>query len=459
MLALTVQRDNERQPLSEREEEILGLLATGATNQEIARALHISPNTVKVHLRNIYAKLGVMNRSEAILVGLQEGIVTLPGVELPAMREAVASPPPMPVGTPYLVPVLLGSFLLGLLLALALAFWPTTTRGTLASNMGDATFTDQEQPQAGLPSRRAVERWIPQTPMGTARSRLAVARWQDKVFAIGGETAEGVVGTTEVYDPARGVWAPVASKPLPVSNAQAATVGDLIYVFGGTDASGQPTDVVEAYDPVQDRWQTVGIMPHPIAGYALAVWEDQVYLFGGWDGEQYLTSVYAYNPATGEWSLLPPLETSRAFAAVAVLNGHIYLLGGYDGRVDMADVRVFDPRAYMAGHNPWGTAQAMLSPRGGATAVVVGRSLYIIGGGVMLPAEGAERYDVLTDTWARLETPYGPNWRHMGAVVLSGDILAVGGWAGTYLPITERYQASFRNFIPYGPVDESAPRR
>jgi DNA-binding NarL/FixJ family response regulator len=53
--------------LTEREEEILKLLAEGLSNAQIGTRLHLSENTIKFHLRNIYAKLGVSNRTEAAL--------------------------------------------------------------------------------------------------------------------------------------------------------------------------------------------------------------------------------------------------------------------------------------------------------------------------------------------------------------------------------------------------------
>lgn len=52
--------------LTDREREILAALAQGMTNQQLAGTLHISLNTVKFHLKNLYGKLGVDNRAQAV---------------------------------------------------------------------------------------------------------------------------------------------------------------------------------------------------------------------------------------------------------------------------------------------------------------------------------------------------------------------------------------------------------
>lgn len=54
------------EPLSNRELEILALMAQGLTNGEIAQQIFISAQTVKVHTRNIYGKLGVNSRRQAV---------------------------------------------------------------------------------------------------------------------------------------------------------------------------------------------------------------------------------------------------------------------------------------------------------------------------------------------------------------------------------------------------------
>lgn len=59
--------------LSQRETEVLYLAAGGLTNKEIGADLKISPRTVQVHLANIFTKLGVGSRTEAVLTGIKKG--------------------------------------------------------------------------------------------------------------------------------------------------------------------------------------------------------------------------------------------------------------------------------------------------------------------------------------------------------------------------------------------------
>lgn len=63
------------EPLSAREREVLQLIAEGLTNQDVAARLYLSLHTVKVHARNIYAKLGVTSRTQAVAKGKALGIL------------------------------------------------------------------------------------------------------------------------------------------------------------------------------------------------------------------------------------------------------------------------------------------------------------------------------------------------------------------------------------------------
>lgn len=63
-------------PLSEREQEVLVLIARGATNQEIGAELSLSPHTVKDHASALYRKLGVRNRSEAVRRAARLGLTS-----------------------------------------------------------------------------------------------------------------------------------------------------------------------------------------------------------------------------------------------------------------------------------------------------------------------------------------------------------------------------------------------
>jgi DNA-binding NarL/FixJ family response regulator len=69
-------REPETKPLSRRELEILRLIAAGTTNRDAAAKLLISEATVKTHLLNIYAKLGVSDRAAAVAEAFNRGLLT-----------------------------------------------------------------------------------------------------------------------------------------------------------------------------------------------------------------------------------------------------------------------------------------------------------------------------------------------------------------------------------------------
>jgi ATP/maltotriose-dependent transcriptional regulator MalT len=74
---MTRMRAPAEENLSPREIEVLQLVAKGASNKEIGKALHISTATVKTHLIHIYGKLGVDGRTAAVTTALEKGVIAL----------------------------------------------------------------------------------------------------------------------------------------------------------------------------------------------------------------------------------------------------------------------------------------------------------------------------------------------------------------------------------------------
>ncbi len=65
-----------------------------------------------------------------------------------------------------------------------------------------------------------------------------------------------------------------------------------------------------------------------------------------------------------------------------------------------------------------------------------------------------EQYDQPTDAWSRIGTPVAGQWRNLGLAALGKKLYAVGGWSGSYLAVTEEYQALVRQLLPLGSRDQ-----
>jgi DNA-binding CsgD family transcriptional regulator len=347
--------------LSGREIEILKLVATGLTNREIAQNLFISPNTVKVHLSNIFEKISVSSRTEATLYGIEHGLVDVPGG-----GEAQRGPE-----QPGLVEEFHKYVWIGIPLFLLLAVFLVT----LTFNVLVPPPTPEGQTLTEL-----AERWRELAPLPAARKGMAAAAYNSEVYVIAGEGPEGVSGDVFCYAPDTDTWEQLSDKPTPVTDVHAVLIGEKIYLPGGRGADGRPMNILEIYDPRRDAWLAGAPLPEAISAYALADFEGQMYLFGGWDGEHALDAVYVYDPGADAWRLGTPMAIPRRDHGAVALVDKIIVLGGRNETGALKDAVSYFPSRDAGGEDPWEDFVDLPEERYGFGAESSGEAVYIFGG-------------------------------------------------------------------------------
>lgn len=481
--------------ISDRELEILRLVATGATNQQIAQQLNISINTVKVHLRNIFGKIGVVSRTEATVYAIRNGLV--PGIAAPPEPPAadaepapvaqVAAPPPPPVATPpqasvavppspqptaspstaspppqtipspvatpplpQAAPAPAARRVPLLWIGVGLAF--ALVAAALIWRLGGAA-----EPRAAAPTAAPAdesERWSTHAPLPRPRAGFALAAFEPegRLFVIGGSQDGLPVGLLDRYDPQSGRWVSLDDKPTPVSEAGAISLRGRLYVPGGEGADGRPTAAFEAYDPQERRWQQLAPLPAPRSRYALAVWEGRIFLIGGWDGAALSDEVFVYDPEADRWSEAGALpEPPRQRAAATVVAGRLYLTGGEGPAGPLSEVLRLDPGEASGGR--WERLAQLPAPVARPSAITVINSLLVVDAAT--PA--AWQYDASADAW----TPY--------PIVEGAPVASRAALLGTSIYFVSdesadspkagavgEYQAIFTSFFPVRGVQSPA---
>jgi DNA-binding CsgD family transcriptional regulator len=444
------------EPLTERQLEIVALVAEGLTNREIAARLFISHNTVKVHLRNIFTKTGVASRTELSMLAMREGWVAvsssddnLAPVQVEVSEDEAseadeeAAEPRSPFRLPEWPRVRWIGLGLGLLLALVALLLPPRQPAEVGGSGSAQALVDNPAANASAPIAAEGDGWEELPPLPVRRARFGAASMDGQIYVVGGLTAEGPSDRLDVYEIESGTWMEAAARPLAAANVQATLIDETVLVPGGCDADGQPTATVHRYLPEDDAWNDVAPLPEPLCAYALTTFEDQAYLFGGWNGRTYRAVAYRYDVEADTWTELASPGEARGFGGAAALGDRVLYVGGYDGD-ERATCEVYVPETQR-----WEVCASLLQPRGGLGLTALGGQLFAVGGGWESYLGFNERYNIKEDTWSVIGTPLVGEWRNLGVVSWETTLYAVGGWSADYLNRTYALEVlPFRVFIP-----------
>ncbi len=440
--------------LSKRELQVLEMVVTGASNQEIARQLVISVNTVKVHMRNIFEKLEVQSRTEAGLRAVKEGFVAMPD----STAESSDEPEKYTLKTfllPPNPPLILQKWqqiylLTAIFIAAFIALLPflSKVKSPQTSLVSVPVIYAQPTPIPALQSDTEVDGWIRHEPMPTSRAGLALTAIGNNIYAIGGVRDNNQeTRSVEIFDTTTNTWAEGASKPAAAANIAGAVLANKIYVPGGCTNDGTALKTVDVYLPKTDTWEQGKPLPAARCGYGLVVFNDVLYLFGGWDGQSFQDTVFTFAATDNEWSILEnKLPAKAGYMGVAALDNAIYIVGGYNGKNELAQTYRFNPDS-----DEWLEKPPLQEARGGLGLISSDDSLYAIGGGWQNSLSSNEKYNLETDTWTSFDTPHAQQWRNMGLTVIDTKIYAVGGWDGTeeqFMDSVVSYQFLYQLFLP-----------
>ncbi len=487
--------------LSEREEQVARLLLEGKSNKQIAAALKISISTVEFHLTNLYSKMGVGSRSEAIVQLNHLGKTrddAQPG-KFPVENEAVhpenqdeakpnkkekpamTSSPERHSGhtqTQIWIGILIGLGLFAGYLYLhrgsplpeplrmvvtpvATAAPTRTIRPTLTRT---AAFT--ATPLEGFSIDIRLGKALPSPLSRHSMTRLA----DGKILIAGGSSGVDVhLNSAWIYDPYTDEIYPAASMNTPRHGHTATLLNDgRVLVVGGYNATQAWLQDAEIYDPVVDAWTVIPpVYPHGVEHTATLLPDGRVLVVGGCIGSSNCTNrVELFDPQTNSWTEAAPLNSERSSQTANLLNdGRVLIAGGdWDEQGNIVDgtAVLYDPAT-----NRWSQASAMITPRVQAESVQLPDGKVLVAGGIMMGSNPpqiiskSEIYDPQTNTWTAAGELGSARYAFNLFLLPNGRAVAAGGardyedgWGeGSFVHEVEMYNLQLNRWEVAGQMD------
>lgn len=283
--------------------------------------------------------------------------------------------------------------------------------------------------------------WNSKSSMPQARGGLGVVVVGDKIYAVGGKTVEGFVGSNERYDPKLDTWVTLESMPTARAYFAIASYQNKIYCVGGLNAAGI-SSVTEVYDTASGSWSTKASLPVKGKNLQGHVVDGKIFVIEGYN-------LFMYEPNTDVWTKKTSIPANSlagsVYVASAVIDSDIVV-------TSKTKVMIYDANTdtWREGTKP--PSEISQGVSGATTGVCAPKRIYTIGAITTKEewwqhgynSQGSERegqispgyvtsivpvvmvYDPVKGTWSNVNM--GMNRVDFGVAVIDDILYVIGGY-------------------------------
>ena len=182
------------------------------------------------------------------------------------------------------------------------------------------------------------------------------------VICVVGGAGDGGESLNDVtfFSPHKMQWKPGTKMLQHRSRVALALFNEELYAIGGSDLN-ETLSSVEKYSPLTNTWRRVASLNTPRRSCAAVVTKRVIYALGGYSGSIFLKSVEMYDPVLDEWSYQPAMTETRSELAAVYLDQRIYAIGGFNSQCQLRSVERFD-----LVNRKWERVADMCAPRANA---------------------------------------------------------------------------------------------